>query len=1121
MTQREDPLRVVCEPTWELLCAQVADVLRVPLADPFAPDMLVVPSRGHQRFLSQALSRSFGPGLDVCAGVDFASMGALRRRVERGVLGLDPRLDPWGGPALVAAALQALELARDEPWGTLLRRHLDGPAGDESARPGRRAADAATIVRLFRRYLARCPQMLLDWDAGTDTWVLDDADAWQPPLWRLLTAMTQPTPHPARRHLLLLDALAAMQTPHPGDDKEEWLPARLGVVTVAPLRPSDRDLIGALARLTPTTLYRWAPLRPSAAPTGLAARYAGVLRDDAAPPPADAPSPLVATSMAPTLLQVVQDDIRHQRSPQAAPSRRADGTVQIHASHGPDRQVEVLREVLCGVLDDDPTLEPRDIVVYCTDLERYAPLIQADFCLAQADPGQSHPGQGLRAQIDQAALRRPNPVLDGLREVLALDRGRATARDLLDLCEKPFVAARFGFSPDDLARLPDIIGASGIVWGIDQAHRERYGLRQIQDGTWFQGTQRLNVAVALTETPTSVLGGIAPAAGVDGADAELIGKLDELIRRVRLCRLRCNDPAPLSVWLTRLRAAIDVLFAPGEDDRWLFDEAAQALSRLDGAPDGTAPLRLDDALGLLGTVAPAPRGRPVFGNGSLLFTRLGELDAVPHRVVCLLGLDDAHFPPRVRPLGGDLSEMLPSGQMPDDPRVRARQHLCDAILAARDRLIVVTQGANPRTNAELPPSVAILDLLEACAVPGPAGAWRPGTAEAAVVQHHWMQPYAWGNFASEGGRWPFSFDEDALRGATRLLSPPAPPPAPLWQADFGDGPAGPLDLDLLIRFFRNPAAELLRARTGLRPPWQTPLPEQLITTADPLLAWRLGDMVLHDLLAGVAPQDARAHALRAPQLPPGRFGAALVDKAGQDAAGIADSWTSLGCTPTPHEVILRIAGRALSGQADLDGGVLPVVRFGWMRASHLVDAWIRLLALSASADNDRPLVAALVGKGPLIGLQAPSAGVAADLLAQLVTVREAGLRRLVPLPPQTAHDLVRAVSSPTGHGAHGANAPRDAARSAWEGRWGDDSGEATDPAWRRFFPPATLDALLAMPAQAVDPAGMPAPSLIGSAHPTSRFEQLATWFWRPVLASMLTPPALREAVRATAAGGRP
>ena len=53
----------------------------------------------------------------------------------------------------------------------------------------------------------------------------------------------------------------------------------------------------------------------------------------------------------------------------------------MHSCHGPARQIDVLREVLLGLLADDPTLEPRDILVMCPDIETYAPLIVAGFGL--------------------------------------------------------------------------------------------------------------------------------------------------------------------------------------------------------------------------------------------------------------------------------------------------------------------------------------------------------------------------------------------------------------------------------------------------------------------------------------------------------------------------------------------------------------------------------------------------------------------------------------------------------------------------------------------------------------------------------------------------------------------
>ncbi len=43
----------------------------------------------------------------------------------------------------------------------------------------------------------------------------------------------------------------------------------------------------------------------------------------------------------------------------------------------------MLRDAILHLLADDPTLEPRDIIVMCPDIENFAPLIQATFGVAR------------------------------------------------------------------------------------------------------------------------------------------------------------------------------------------------------------------------------------------------------------------------------------------------------------------------------------------------------------------------------------------------------------------------------------------------------------------------------------------------------------------------------------------------------------------------------------------------------------------------------------------------------------------------------------------------------------------------------------------------------------------
>src|ERR1035437_9263285 len=97
-------------------------------------------------------------------------------------------------------------------------------------------------------------------------------------------------------------------------------------------------------------------------------------------------------------------------SPSPAPRAWAARGVQGHACHGRTRQVEVLREVVVGLLAADPSLEPRDVLVMCPDVEDFAPIIAATFSLGAEDDAE-HPAAKLRVRLADRALRQTTTVL--------------------------------------------------------------------------------------------------------------------------------------------------------------------------------------------------------------------------------------------------------------------------------------------------------------------------------------------------------------------------------------------------------------------------------------------------------------------------------------------------------------------------------------------------------------------------------------------------------------------------------------------------------------------------------------------------------------------------------------
>src|SRR5215207_7184286 len=163
--------------------------------DPFAAEVVAVPTRGMERWLSQRMSDRLGasPGRadGVCANVGFPSPRRLVGDAVAIASGIDADTDPWLPERAVWPLLEVVEDHLGEPWLAALSHHLGGPG--PAADPVRRARRLATLrhlAELFDRYALHRPAMVRAWAAGTDDdgagGVLEAAARWQPELWRRL-----------------------------------------------------------------------------------------------------------------------------------------------------------------------------------------------------------------------------------------------------------------------------------------------------------------------------------------------------------------------------------------------------------------------------------------------------------------------------------------------------------------------------------------------------------------------------------------------------------------------------------------------------------------------------------------------------------------------------------------------------------------------------------------------------------------------------------------------------------------------------------------------------------------------------------------------------------------------
>lgn len=1027
------------EQTGELV-HDLAMLLAAPLPDPFVQELVIVPTRGVERWLTQRLSHRLGAsagGSDgVCAGIRFLAPYSLA-----GMLSGRERDDVWHPDRLVWPLLAVIDESLDLPWAATLARHLghDGQGPDAEHRAGRRFAVAQRLARLFASYAAQRPAVLADWTAGGEsdgTGQAVDADLrWQPHLWRSLLSHVD-APSPLDRHTQTVQALRHGDDPTP----DRILPERLSLFGHTRMPLTERGLIEALA--AHRDVHLWLPqpsdvlwqrlaaadlhgIVPRAADESrLQVRHpllASLGRDSrelqrVLPPVRDDTRPLPDRQVAPdTLLGRLQGDLRADRSPEPAGRKLSahDRSLQVHACHGPARQVEVLREVLTGLLQDDPTLEPRDILVMCPDIDRYAPLFQATFGMGEPDPttGSSrptrgHPAHRFRVRLADRGQGATNPLFDLAAGLVDLSGGRVTVSEVRSLLGTEVVRRRFRFDEQDLESITDWIAQAQVRWGLDAVHRERFELGRFGQNTWRFGIDRLLLAVALDAQDGGRVGATLPVDGIASGDIDLVGRLAEFVDRLATTITSLQAARTAGQWLSALRQAVAGLAEVGAENQWQRAQFDAEIAQLVELSDAEMSLRTSDVRQLIRSRLRGRATRSNFRTGTLTVCTMMPMRSVPHRVIALVGLDDGIFP-RIDTVDGDdlLARTPLTGER--DVRSEDRQLLLDAVLAAQEHLVLTYSGAGEHTGAIKPPAAPLGELIDAARA---TATWPPGQD---VVVRHPLQPFDQRNLiAGElGSAQPFSFDRDALAAARAARAERVVRPTLTDQqlsARTGD-----LDLAQLVQFFADPVRYFLQQRLEVALPFEQQPPDDAIPLElDALATWQIGDRALREALAGQPDHEIQIVERLRGGIPPGGLGNAVLGRAVADAEAVRAHAAGLRDGPAAS-LDLDIAlpgGRRLTGTVgDIFGTRHVAVGFSTLRARQRLASWVTLLALT-TARPDVEWEAVTVGqvrryrgKGPGHYAAGPlDADYAAEVLRSLVDVHDRGVRGPLPLPLRTS-----------------------------------------------------------------------------------------------------------------------
>ncbi len=1038
------------------------------------PEVVVVQSRGMERWLSMSLARSLG----VCANISFPFPNTFVYDVCRIVLEGDVSghqlreeigPDPYTPHILTWRIMKILPECLPRPEFAELRNYLAPPGADL-----KQMQLAANIAYLFDQYLLFRPEMILRWQNGQE-------NHWQAELWRQLSH-GQEARHRAALRRDLLGTLQKSET-------RPRLPQRVSVFGISALPPFHIEVLDAISRFSEVSLFLMNPCqeywgdilsdseikravtRKESAratidlfnfergnalltSTGKLGRDFFDLVEEFDYQQVQLFEPPESTG----LLAQVQSDLLHLRDRGLSGDSKQtiandDRSIQFHSCHSVRREVEVLQDHLLDLFARNPDLKPGEVLVMAPDIEPYAPFVQAVFDLPYDDR------RRIPFSIADRTFGRESDVIKAFFLLLELPQSRFEAAQVLSLLETPAIQKQFRISDDELGLIQSWVQDTRIRWGRDAADRRKLGLPELEQNTWQAGLDRLLLGYALPgDGARAFEGQIVPYRHVEGSQAGALGKLADFIERLFALAEAFSQPHSLTEWCDHLLQALERFFAI--NDETIADLqalrrtlAAFAEMQLASGFDEQVDLRLVRHH-LQAELRKEGHG---FGflTGGLTFCSMLPMRSIPAHVLCLIGMNDSAYPRRNKHLGFDL--MVQKPRKGDRSRRNDDRYLfLEALLSARELLYISYIGQSVKDNTTIPPSVLITELRDYIA----ANYQLEGAPVlAALTTEHRLQAFSPAYYENMSAKY-FSYSKQNLDAARAFVKQEHDEQAAFLTELLPEPEAAykRVSLENLYRFFRNPCRFLLNRRFSLYLEEATHAIEETETFAlQGLEQYEIANHLIEEYVSS-APQSTieryREAKLASGELPHGAIGACEFDSLDERAQHFAHRTNQLVqgglLPPLPFE--REVAGFTVSGKLEHvyreTGSV--IYRYARIRAKDFLRAWLHHLVLNAADVQEAPQETVLIGvdtarNGAWCAWRLPSVSDASDILSQLLRYYWRGLHGPLPFFPDSALAYCETLHLPR-------KSEQDAlqrAQGVWAGGKADGGerirGEADDP----------------------------------------------------------------------------
>jgi len=703
----------------ENLLKILAEQLEIRLESPLTKEIIIVQSRGMERWLSLELARRHG----ICANMRFTFPNKfVYEEIFRKILSEIPETSPYETEIMTWRIMKLLPACVEHPdfknKFEHLKTYLEGIGNNL-----KQFQIAGQIADTFDQYLIFRPEMIFEWEKGKE-------DHWQALLWRELINENK------TEHLAALAEIFFQKTETSFIDNKKF-PERISVFGISALPRFHIQVFDAISDFMQVNLFLMNPCQDYWGDILSRREKKRITKNSGSHDLHINDGNTLLASMGTmgrdffdlvheftaekeyenfeypgdeTLLHSIQSDILNLReSDEKRIMNPNDTSIQIHSCHSPMREVEVLHDRLLELFEQNSDLKPRDILVMTPNIELYAPYIQAVFDMPANDP------RRIPFSIADRGIRVESQIIDAFFNILDLINSRFGAAQVITILETPAVYQRFDLTESDLDLIRKWVKDTRIRWGIDKKNRHQMGLPDLSENTWQAGLERLMMGYAMPGWDESLFADILPYDCMEGGETKVLGNFSEFTDRLFSFIRMLKKSRTLADWSKLLKERfLDDFFKADEEnepDIRIIREALNDLENIQKISGFNEKRDISVIKSFLHHHVEKKGDKFGFISRGITFCIMLPMRSIPFKVICLIGMSDGEYPRQGKTLGFDLMAKYPK------PGDRSRRNddrylFLESLLSARERLYISFVGQSIQDNSRIPPSVLVSELID-------------------------------------------------------------------------------------------------------------------------------------------------------------------------------------------------------------------------------------------------------------------------------------------------------------------------------------------------------------------------------------------------------------------------